>query len=120
MAVRLMAEMAGLRPVRVGNTLFVCSKASAKELREDPDLYPPQPKVTPDGVVLPPGAVFPPGVNPFGPGMVLPGIGGGPGLPAVPARERAPMVEAPPPPPPPMPPKEERREEPRPDKPGDR
>jgi hypothetical protein len=122
MAVRLMAEMAGLRPVRVGNTLFVCSKAAAKELREDPDLYPPQPKVTPDGIVLPPGA------NPFGPGMpglpgVLPGIGGiggGPGLPAVPARERAPMADVAPPPPPPPQPKEERREEPRPEKPGDR
>jgi hypothetical protein len=39
-AVRLMAEMVNLKPVRVGNTLFVTSKANANELRNDPDLQP--------------------------------------------------------------------------------
>jgi hypothetical protein len=34
-AVRLMAESAGLKPVRVGNVLFVTSKANAKELKAD-------------------------------------------------------------------------------------
>jgi hypothetical protein len=43
-AVRLMAEMAGLKPVRVGNVLFVTTKANANEMRQDPDLAPnPQP-----------------------------------------------------------------------------
>jgi type II secretory pathway component GspD/PulD (secretin) len=36
-AVRLMAETAGLKPVRVGNVLFVTTKANAAELRADPD-----------------------------------------------------------------------------------
>jgi hypothetical protein len=40
-AVRLMAEMIGLKPVRVGNTLFVTTKANANEMRADPDLAPP-------------------------------------------------------------------------------
>jgi hypothetical protein len=39
-AVRLMAEMVNLKPVRVGNTLFVTSKAHAIELRNDPDWQP--------------------------------------------------------------------------------
>jgi hypothetical protein len=39
-AVRLMAETAGLKPVRVGNVLYVTSKANANELRADPDLAP--------------------------------------------------------------------------------
>ena len=39
-AVRLMAEMVNLKPVRVGNTLFVTSKTNANELRNDPDLQP--------------------------------------------------------------------------------
>lgn len=39
-AVRLMAEMVNLKPVRVGNTLFVTSKAHANELRNDPDWQP--------------------------------------------------------------------------------
>ena len=38
MAVRLLAEMAGLKPVRAGNTLFVTKKEIAAELRADPDL----------------------------------------------------------------------------------
>jgi type II secretory pathway component HofQ len=39
-AVRLMAEMVGLKPVRVGNTLFVTNKVTANEMRSDPDLAP--------------------------------------------------------------------------------
>jgi hypothetical protein len=39
-AVRLLAEAAGLKPVRVGGVLFVTSKKVAAELRADPDLYP--------------------------------------------------------------------------------
>jgi hypothetical protein len=37
-AVRLLAEMAGLKPVRIGNVLFVTKKEIANELRNDPDL----------------------------------------------------------------------------------
>ncbi len=40
-AVRLLAEMAGLKPVRVGNVLFVTKKETANELRADPDLQQP-------------------------------------------------------------------------------
>lgn len=40
-AVRLMTEMAGLKPVRVGNVLFITTKANAAELRADPDLIQP-------------------------------------------------------------------------------
>src|SRR5438105_4858356 len=39
-AVRLLAEMAGLKPVRLGNVLFVTSKTAAVSLRADPDLVP--------------------------------------------------------------------------------
>jgi hypothetical protein len=37
-AVRLLSEMAGLKPVRVGNVLFVTDKKNAAEMRQDPDL----------------------------------------------------------------------------------
>jgi hypothetical protein len=48
-AVRLMAEMAGLKPVRVGNVLFVTTKQSAQDMRAEPDLAPnPMPRVNPD------------------------------------------------------------------------
>jgi hypothetical protein len=40
-AVRLLSEMAGLKPVRVGNVLFVTDKKTAAELRNDPDLSQP-------------------------------------------------------------------------------
>jgi hypothetical protein len=43
-AVRLMAEMAGLKPVKVGNVLFVTTKAHANEIRAEGDLN--QPGVT--------------------------------------------------------------------------
>ena len=42
-AVRLLSEMAGLKPVRVGNALFVTKKEVAAELGADPDLNPPAP-----------------------------------------------------------------------------
>jgi len=40
--VRLLAEMAGLKPVRLGNTLFVTKKEVATAMRADPDLNPPR------------------------------------------------------------------------------
>jgi hypothetical protein len=43
-AVRLMAEMAGLRPVRVGNVLFVTTKATAAEIKADVESQPGQPQ----------------------------------------------------------------------------
>jgi hypothetical protein len=48
-AVRLLSEMAGLKPVRAGNTLFVTKKEVAAELRGDPDLNPPPRKTYIDG-----------------------------------------------------------------------
>jgi hypothetical protein len=50
-AVRLLSEMAGLKPVRIGNVLFITDKKNAAELRADPDLAPPGP-VVPPGVRL--------------------------------------------------------------------
>ncbi|HVS40235.1 MAG TPA: hypothetical protein VMS17_32050, partial [Gemmataceae bacterium] len=41
-AVRLLAEMAGLKPVRVGNTLFITTKENAADLRQDADIGQPQ------------------------------------------------------------------------------
>lgn len=101
-AVRLMAEMAGLKPVRVGNVLFVTSKASANELRADPDLAP-SPQPNPNGVMMWNGIGMP-----FGPG----GVGvplAPPPLPpaAVPAGGDAPA--------PPAPPAEEKKDEKKPD-----
>ncbi len=50
-AVRLLAESAGLKPVKVGNVLLVTTRARAAELRSDPDLNPannvPQPNMAP-------------------------------------------------------------------------
>jgi hypothetical protein len=65
-AVRLLAEMAGLKPVRVGNVLFVTKKETANELRADPDLQQPMPTVQT-------------GFN-LG-GVIVPGVGGGPNPP---------------------------------------
>jgi type II secretory pathway component GspD/PulD (secretin) len=42
-AIRLLSESVGLKPVRMGNVLYVTSKANAKELRSDPDLINGQP-----------------------------------------------------------------------------
>jgi len=80
-AVRLMSEMVGLKPVRVGNVMFICSKAAATELRNDPDLVPPQPNPNnPMGVPVP-GGVFPGiGIGPGGIGFgVLGAVGAPPG-----------------------------------------
>ncbi len=44
-AVRLLAEMAGLKPVRVGNVLFITGKDNAKEMMQDPDIAQPNPAV---------------------------------------------------------------------------
>jgi hypothetical protein len=62
-AVRVLAEEANLRPVRVGNVLFVTSKEIANEMRQDPDLVQPvQPGQPQPGVIFAPplGALVPP------------------------------------------------------------
>jgi len=41
-AVRLLAEAAGLKPVRLGNVIYLTTKANATELRSDPELFPQQ------------------------------------------------------------------------------
>ena len=69
-AVRLLAEMGGLKPVRVGNVLFVTKKDIANEMRQDPDL-----------------------TQPVQPGQPQPG-GGPPGVPVAPALP--PTITAPP------------------------
>jgi hypothetical protein len=83
-AVRLLSEMAGLKPVRIGNVLFITEKKNAAELRNDPDLAPPagqpgNPNVLTEsgGLALPGGGLAPP------PPAV--GIGTAPAVPAVPA-----------------------------------
>ena len=40
-AVRLMCETVGLKPVRVGNVMFICSRAAANDLKTDTDFVPP-------------------------------------------------------------------------------
>jgi hypothetical protein len=76
-AVRLVSEMAGLKPVKVGNVLFVTTKTLANEMRSDPDLVQPgNPGIMP-GMPGGPGGPFPPG------GGVFPG--GGIGVPIGPA-----------------------------------
>ena len=70
-AVRLVCEMAGVKPVKVGNVLFVTTKALANEMRSDPDLTQPgQPGVNP---VMPGGPGFP--VPTVPPGVIQPGMG---------------------------------------------
>ena len=61
-AVRLMAEMVNLKPLRVGNTLYVTTKTNAAELRNDPDWQPaPVPGNGTERIIIngavPPGAV---------------------------------------------------------------
>jgi hypothetical protein len=67
-AVRLMAEMAGLKPVRVGNALFITTKANATEMRSDPDLAPGGPMGAPGEKII----VMPPGGVPVPPPVVTP------------------------------------------------
>lgn len=98
--VRLMSEMVGLKPVRVGNVLFVCSKVHAQELRNDPDLVNRAPMPTPGGPIVDPNAI-PGGVGPR-PGPA------GPLAPPAPALEEKPKPDDPPPPPPPTKPERDR------------
>jgi hypothetical protein len=70
-AVRLMAEMVGLKPVRVGNVLFVCSKTNAQELRADPELVSrpvPNPNPNPIGEIAVPPMLVAPGRPVVAPG----------------------------------------------------
>jgi hypothetical protein len=61
-AVRLMAEVSGLKTVRVGNVLFVTNKSSAAEMRAEPELVPPMKTGnTPDELVVPGVGIVPPG-----------------------------------------------------------
>jgi len=83
-AVRLMAEMAGLKPVRMGNVLFVTSKTNATELRNDPDLAPTHPHGIPykEEMIIGPGGrlvPFPPVPLPAMPAPGGPGGGAPPG-----------------------------------------
>ncbi len=109
-AVKLMTEMAGLKAVRVGNVLYVCTKQHAHEMRQDPDFA--QPHAQPGEV--PPGfGQWAPGMPQFFPNPPPAGIGGPvpPGAieAPIPAQPPAPMPMQPPAPnmnppaPPPMP-----------------
>jgi hypothetical protein len=75
-AVAILCEMVGLKRVRIGNALFICSKATATELRSDPDLFPPvqrNPDGTPIPVPVPGGIGLPGGMGGFVPGGFGPG-----------------------------------------------
>jgi hypothetical protein len=67
-AVRLLAEMAGLKPVRVGNVLFVTKKETANEMRADPDLQQPNQPGQP-GIAVP-GGFAPGGLAPNPPPLI--------------------------------------------------
>ncbi len=84
-AVRLLGEMAGLKPVRLGNVVLVTTKTHAAELRSEPELV-----VSPRGGGVPDGVV----------GVAVPGGGGGGAVP--------PMAATPPAPPPPAKPEEKK------------
>jgi hypothetical protein len=78
-AVRMLGEMAGLKPVRLGNSLFLTARATAADLRAEPDLAPaPTPRVVdPDapGVAKPPAVLPPPPPAPAAPGALpLPAV----------------------------------------------
>lgn len=110
MAVKLMTEMAGLKAIRLGNVLFVCSKEKAAEMRQDPD-FAPNPNGPngpfPPGIEFPGGPRFFPGGAGIGGGVqILPGVVPAPnGIPAPNAVPIDPAVPAPAQPPaaPPMP-----------------
>jgi hypothetical protein len=66
-AIRLLCEQAAVKPVRMGNVLYITSPANAKELRTEPDLAPPGGPTGPIAVPLegvinaaPGGAATPP------------------------------------------------------------
>ena len=97
-AVRLLSEMAGLKAIRLNNTMFVTTKDVAAELRQDPDWTQPgqpgQPVPPPPGVFIPPagGPVAPPTVigNPAPTPGVPPAVGDPPpDKPAAPANPPA-------------------------------
>jgi hypothetical protein len=75
-AVRLMSEMVGLKPVRVGNVMFICSKAAANDLKSDTDLVPPIPGLNPrayaEGGLILPNIGLPPPPVPAPPAVVPP------------------------------------------------
>lgn len=97
-AVRLMAEMVNLKPVRVGNTLFVTTKANANELRNDPDWQPMpipgNPNVVFQGVV-PGGAAFAPAVQAQAPAAPTPPVAAGGGKPVDEKRQEKPSEDKP-------------------------
>ncbi len=95
-AVRLMSEMVGLKPVRVGNVMFICSKAAAADLKTDPDLVPPPPvpnqRLTYDGGLGIPANPLAPAPPPLvAPPVTVP-------VPAPPPTNTAPVVPPPGPP----------------------
>lgn len=96
-AVKLMTEMAGLKAVRVGNVLFICSKQQANEMRQDPDFAPNPNGPVPPGIDFPPGGFNPPGIGMGGiqRGFVVPNVV--PGV-AGPGGEVVPDLPPPPPP----------------------
>jgi len=63
-AVRLMAEVAGLKSVRVGNVLFVTTEARADKLRSEPESAPPAP---PGGAMIEKAMAVP-----GGPAVIVP------------------------------------------------
>lgn len=80
-AVRLLSEMAGLKPVRFGNVLFVTTKATAAQMR--PDVPAPPADVSNrtgdiSSFLAPPGPppAIPPVPPPHVPPAVLPALGG--------------------------------------------
>jgi hypothetical protein len=80
-AVRLMAEMAGLKSARLGNVLFVTTELRADKLRADPELA--MPGQSNDGPAVPP----PPNVR------AMPAPAGAPALPAAPAQPATPAPD---------------------------
>jgi hypothetical protein len=73
-AIRLMSEAAGLKPVRMGNVLYITSKANATEMRNDPDLITGQP-------TGPGGPAYPPPPTSYGPVGIPGGVVPNPPLP---------------------------------------
>jgi hypothetical protein len=75
-AVRMLCEMAGLKPVRIGNALYITSKGSATELRGEPELAvaPRQTLPSADDNGLPPRVAVPafPGVPAAAPAAPAP------------------------------------------------
>jgi type II secretory pathway component GspD/PulD (secretin) len=97
-AVRIIAEMAGLKSVRLGNVLFVTTEERAEKLRAEPESRPPLPGggYAPDGTAPPPVGGFAPAMPfPIKPPMAFPvPVPAQPGLPApAPPEKEAPPQE---------------------------